>query len=165
MTRIFLVPAESATILDTWYVLGLRGTGSHDFTLADVFVPETRSVATTDRQERKPALRSTPPSILDMDGNSRQRHGYRARAPIDAFTELRVQEIHDDVHGVVRDRPLVQARGGGAEAILSAVRAYVQAAVGIYGRVHVRARMTSTQPSVQARLAITHGMHEAVPHR
>ena len=39
MTRIFWVPAESATILDTWHVLGLRGTGSHDFSLADVFVP------------------------------------------------------------------------------------------------------------------------------
>jgi alkylation response protein AidB-like acyl-CoA dehydrogenase len=45
VARIFWVPAKSATILDTWRVLGLRGTGSHDFTMADVFVPESHSCA------------------------------------------------------------------------------------------------------------------------
>lgn len=37
---VFLTPARECTILDTWYVTGLRGTGSHDYTIDEVFVPE-----------------------------------------------------------------------------------------------------------------------------
>lgn len=38
----FAVPlkAEGVTILDTWRTLGMRGTGSNDIALAEVFVPE-----------------------------------------------------------------------------------------------------------------------------
>src|SRR5262249_56623444 len=42
-TRSFLIPAQAVTIEDTWHVLGLRGTGSHDFTVRDVFVAESHS--------------------------------------------------------------------------------------------------------------------------
>lgn len=38
----FPVPlnAPGVTVLDTWRVLGMRGTGSHDIELADVFIPD-----------------------------------------------------------------------------------------------------------------------------
>lgn len=42
-TRAMLVRREEAELLDTWYTLGLRGTGSKHFTLDDVFVPEPRT--------------------------------------------------------------------------------------------------------------------------
>jgi len=32
--------AEGVTILDTWHVMGMRGTGSHDIQLTDVFMPD-----------------------------------------------------------------------------------------------------------------------------
>jgi len=35
-----LVPADQAEIHDNWHVSGLKGTGSSDFSLTDVFVPE-----------------------------------------------------------------------------------------------------------------------------
>lgn len=38
-----IVPADQCKIIDTWYVLGMRGTGSHDIELTDVFVPTTRT--------------------------------------------------------------------------------------------------------------------------
>ncbi len=41
--RAVFVPISQATILDTWEVSGLAGTGSHDFTLEQVFVPEEYS--------------------------------------------------------------------------------------------------------------------------
>ena len=40
MWRLFLIPASSCKILDTWHTTGLRGTGSHDYTVEDVFVPD-----------------------------------------------------------------------------------------------------------------------------
>src|SRR6266851_8062327 len=43
--RIFLVPAKDYTIIDTWHVIGLAGTGSKDVAVEDVFVPAYRSLA------------------------------------------------------------------------------------------------------------------------
>jgi len=43
--RIFLVPARDYRIIDTWYAAGLRGTGSKDIEMSDVFVPTHRSLA------------------------------------------------------------------------------------------------------------------------
>lgn len=38
--RIFVVPVSQATLIDNWDVLGLRGTGSIDYRIESVFVPE-----------------------------------------------------------------------------------------------------------------------------
>jgi len=40
--RYFLVPAKDYKIIDDWYVMGLRGTGSKSVVLDDVFVPNQR---------------------------------------------------------------------------------------------------------------------------
>ena len=41
--RITVVPIENATMIDNWDVMGLRATGSIDYTMRDVFVPETQT--------------------------------------------------------------------------------------------------------------------------
>ena len=38
--RVFHTPISNCRILDTWYTTGLRGTGSHDYTMDDIFVPD-----------------------------------------------------------------------------------------------------------------------------
>lgn len=43
--RIFLLPEDDYTILDTWHVTGLAGSGSHDVEAKDVFVPARRTLA------------------------------------------------------------------------------------------------------------------------
>jgi 3-hydroxy-9,10-secoandrosta-1,3,5(10)-triene-9,17-dione monooxygenase len=43
--RIFLVHKRDYAIIDTWDTSGLRGTGSHDVELSDVFVPEGMTLA------------------------------------------------------------------------------------------------------------------------
>src|SRR3954471_5084081 len=37
--RIFVLPVEQATLIENWDVLGLRGTGSIDYQIRDLFVP------------------------------------------------------------------------------------------------------------------------------
>jgi 3-hydroxy-9,10-secoandrosta-1,3,5(10)-triene-9,17-dione monooxygenase len=46
--RCVLVPARAVRIEDTWHVAGLRGTGSHDVVVEDVFVPAHRAVSFLD---------------------------------------------------------------------------------------------------------------------
>ena len=42
--QIAFFPTEQAEIVDTWHVTGLRGTGSHDLVVRDLFVPAARVV-------------------------------------------------------------------------------------------------------------------------
>jgi 3-hydroxy-9,10-secoandrosta-1,3,5(10)-triene-9,17-dione monooxygenase len=44
--RMLLVPAADYTVIDTWHVIGLAGTGSKDVEVDDMFVPAYRSLST-----------------------------------------------------------------------------------------------------------------------
>ncbi|WP_349431322.1 acyl-CoA dehydrogenase family protein [Methylomarinum sp. Ch1-1] len=40
VTKIIAVPASEAEIVDNWNTMGMRGSGSHDVAMQDVFIPE-----------------------------------------------------------------------------------------------------------------------------
>ena len=121
--RAFLVPVASATIRDTWHVLGLRGTGSHDFLVEDVFVPASHSYS-----KAGPALQPGPLydprlSLTWLWTATVANAMGIARGAIDAFVELAASKATTMSATLLRDRPLVQARVAEAEAILSGARA------------------------------------------
>jgi alkylation response protein AidB-like acyl-CoA dehydrogenase len=162
MTRIFWAPAESATIQDTWHVVGLRGTGSHDFTLADVFVPAARSVAATDLPREKGLLYDPRLHLTWIWTATAGNAMGIGRGALDAFVDLASSKSTTMSTTLLRDRPLVQARVAEAEATLSAARAYVQTAVGDLWERAGQGEGDLDVAVVQARLAIARGMHEAV---
>lgn len=43
--HVFLVPKADYRIIDTWHVAGLRGTGSNDVEVSDIFVPAHRALS------------------------------------------------------------------------------------------------------------------------
>jgi alkylation response protein AidB-like acyl-CoA dehydrogenase len=45
VARLLFFSASDCEIIDTWNSIGLRGTGSHDYAVSDVFVPEARSLS------------------------------------------------------------------------------------------------------------------------
>jgi len=47
-----LLSQGQARIIDNWDVSGLRGTGSHDIAVEDLFVPEERTFSALDRRAR-----------------------------------------------------------------------------------------------------------------
>jgi alkylation response protein AidB-like acyl-CoA dehydrogenase len=48
-----VVPRDEVTFTDGWHVQGLRGTGSYDYSLTDVFVPEHRCFPLFSREPRR----------------------------------------------------------------------------------------------------------------
>jgi alkylation response protein AidB-like acyl-CoA dehydrogenase len=85
-----------------------------------------------------------------------------ARGAIDAFIELATHRSSTSAPTLLRDRPYVQARVAEAEAILRAARAYVIDAVGTAWEAVCADVPDPSREIAQARLAVTHGMHEAV---
>ena len=160
--RTMWLAPEQATIKDTWSVVGMRGTGSQDFIVDDVFVPAAHTCLLGD-----PALETGPlynPRLvlvllfIPLVANSLG----IARGAIDAFIELAGRETSTRSTDLLRDRPLVQTRLAEAEAILNAARAYVVDSVGTLWEVVCSGTSDPSIAIAQARLAIVHGMHEAV---
>jgi len=85
-----------------------------------------------------------------------------ARGAMDAFIALATQAHSTMSPTLLRDRALVQTQVAEAEAILSAARAYVLASVGTAWEAVSAGVPDPSHEVAQARLAITHGMHEAV---
>src|SRR5207253_537198 len=48
----YFYPKSVARIVDTWDVSGLRGTGSHDIEVEELFVPEERTFSALDLRAR-----------------------------------------------------------------------------------------------------------------
>lgn len=161
-TRYFLVPAAEATLLDTWQVRGMRGTGTHHFAVNDVFVPEERSVlvATAPLVETGP-LYQIPRTLLFGSGDAAVALSV-ARAGLDAFIELASSKSPRSMAGLLRDQVLAQADVGRAESELRAGRALLHETVrDVWAAVSERGSITLDE-RVALRMAITHPIRLAV---
>ena len=124
--RTMLFPKSHATMIDIWQVMGLRGTGSDDYAVKDLFVPEAYSFtreSDADRRETGPLYRF---SIFNMFGM-----GFCAvalgiaRTVLDDFIALaKVKKAHSSGK-LLADNNLIQTQVGLSEARLGAARAYV----------------------------------------
>jgi alkylation response protein AidB-like acyl-CoA dehydrogenase len=119
--RIVVVPAASATIHDTWYVSGLRGTGSHDIELQDVFVPLAWTMWWTDTPHHPGPLYHHRWWLL---AHGAQRLGV-ARAAIDELYDLAQVKTPTRQTNLIRDRAITQMQYAQAEALCGSARAYL----------------------------------------
>jgi indole-3-acetate monooxygenase len=124
-TRTLLFPASQATLLDTWKVIGMRGTASDSYTLTDLFVPEAFSTTRED-----PTLRRLPGRLYAFPMQGIYAVGVAgvamgiARAMLDAFVELATRKTPRNL-GRLADNAVVQANVAQIEARLGAARAYL----------------------------------------
>jgi alkylation response protein AidB-like acyl-CoA dehydrogenase len=123
--RTFFLPVGKCEILDTWHTAGLRGTGSHDWQVTEVFVPEECSF---------PVLRDGPsePGAL----SARDFAAYAgprvaavalgiARDAIDAFTALAKTKTPVLATSTLATQHTTHERVGRAEALLRSGRAFL----------------------------------------
>jgi alkylation response protein AidB-like acyl-CoA dehydrogenase len=119
--RIVVVPASSAIIHDTWRVSGLRGTGSHDISLQDVFVPEAWTMWWTDTAPHAGALYKHRWWLM---AHGAQRLGV-ARAALDELYALAQVKTPTRQTNLIRDRAITQMQYAQAEALCGSARAYL----------------------------------------
>jgi len=161
--RLVYVPSADSTILDTWRSVGLRATGSHDFTLRDVPVSDGWTLP-------MPVLDAAPhDGPLYRDGyqnlvfvlQAAQALGV-ARGSLVAFTELAADTVRWLSGAPLRDRPMVQITVARAEAKVASARAWLREAVGDVWDTITAGDPPGPRQRVQVRLAITHGISTAV---
>jgi indole-3-acetate monooxygenase len=157
LTRAAWIPASAARIDDTWSVVGLRGTGSHDFIVDDIFVDKQHTSSFADPPLEGGQLYNPRTFFVTLWVVTAANALGIARGAIDTFVNLAGRSSTSSPLPL-RDRPAVQSRVAEAEAILSAARAFVLDAVGTVWD----GGPDQSLAIAKARLAITHGMHEAV---
>ncbi|HEY0631100.1 MAG TPA: acyl-CoA dehydrogenase family protein [Thermoleophilaceae bacterium] len=155
--RLMLAHADEVEIHDTWDAMGLRGTGSHDIEMRDVFVPSERTASlVADRPTASGRLYAFPVFGLLALAIGAVGLGI-ARGALDDVIELAGRRTPTGSRRTMGERPAVQADVAGAETKLRAARAFLLTAVddawnaagGDGGEVPVEQR-------VALRLAATH---------
>ena len=160
--RALWVPRDSVTVVDTWSVMGMRGTGSQDFTVDDVFVPSEHSCLSDDPPRETGPLYNRRAWYVHLWTPSAANALGIARGAIDSLAAIAATEASTMSASLLRDRPMVQSRIAEAEAIVNAARAYVFDAVGRLWDSLCAGEPPSDQMIAQGRLALVHAMHESV---
>jgi alkylation response protein AidB-like acyl-CoA dehydrogenase len=108
-TRFMLLPADACEIIDTWNVGGLRGTGSHDVVVCDVFVPNSFGSGFFDRYVLPEPRYRIPPFSRVIPGLGAMALGI-ARTAIDAFIEIAGGKTPERTTQRLRDNHGAQVR-------------------------------------------------------
>ncbi len=156
------IPRQDVTIVDTWSVMGMRGTGSQDFTVDDVFVPAERTALSAAAPAQTGPLFNLRAWFVTLWTPSVANALGIARGAIDTLVELAETEASTLSTSLLRDRASVQTRIGEAEGIVRSARAYVFDAVGDVWATLCAGGQPTDHQIAQARLALVHGMHAAV---
>ena len=159
--RLLLFPAREVTIVDTWNVAGLRGTGSHDIEVADRLVPPERSASLISDSPRAPGPLYAFP-VFGLLALSIAAVGLGiARAAVAEL--LAVAGVRTPTGGkrTLAERPEAQARVARAQASLSAGRALIDEKGGAAWSAATESGEVPAAMRAGLRLAATHAIGAA----
>ncbi|MFT4595907.1 MAG: alkylation response protein AidB-like acyl-CoA dehydrogenase [Paracrocinitomix sp.] len=129
------IPFDDFEIIDTWHVAGMRGSGSHDVAVADVFVPDrfiTRTAAGGPAgmrfMDQSPLYRF--PSFARLAYNKVGVSTGIAKAALDSFKTLATEKKPRASRTLLGEKPSTQMAYAKASMLLRSSRAYVMDAVG-----------------------------------
>jgi len=122
--RVLFVPKGRYAILDTWHVGGLRGSGSHDVVVDDVFVPVEDSFAPAPPVAGNSQLAQLPIVPVMTAGLGAQFLGM-ARAAIAVTIEILRTKVSVDPGASIRERPSVLADIASYSAAVAAAESHL----------------------------------------
>jgi indole-3-acetate monooxygenase len=124
-TRMVYFPVDKCKVIDNWHVMGMRGTGSHDIEVTDLFIPKARSYPVEPEYERgshyKGPLYQLPTVGYAGTGIPTPMLGVARRA-LDEVTELALMKNLTATSILLSERSSAQIHLGQAEAILRSGR-------------------------------------------
>jgi alkylation response protein AidB-like acyl-CoA dehydrogenase len=157
-------PRESCQIIDTWHVLGMRGTGSNDLSVNDLFVPKARTFPMVPEFEpgshyQGPLYRfplfgvvatSIPPVMLAV-----------ARRAIDEVSALAQGKTPVTSSTLLRELASAQAKVAQAEAVLRSGRLLLYDTLSVAWEATLAGETHSLIQKADLLLAITHAASSA----
>jgi len=162
------LPADETEVADVWHTAGMRGTGSHDVIVTDVFVPLRRVVSVVD------IYAGTAPGSIAHDAATYRWPMVPALALTAAMPVLgaaeRVLELYRErvqqrvlaYSGVAqKDQPAAQIRLGDARLRLRALRALVDDTAAGIERILAVGDRVPRAVRADARAAAAHTVHES----
>ncbi|PYM86119.1 MAG: hypothetical protein DME09_03400 [Candidatus Rokuibacteriota bacterium] len=156
-----VLPASQVEAADTWHTTGMRGTGSHDFTITDVFIPEDRVHGASEESRR-------PQPLYQFVGWTHAAHAALGlgigRVAIQELIRLAggKQATWLPAEGRLAARTTIQAKVAQAEALVGSGRAYVREATRDTWETVSRGERPSAEQRAVYRLAIAQAMANAV---
>jgi indole-3-acetate monooxygenase len=163
--RTMLFPKSATKFTDIWHTIGLRGTGSDEYSVKDLFVPEAYSLDVLSRRETQQGedrlLYRFSSLALYAAGFAGVALGI-AGSTLGHFIELARDKIPRGARHTMRNNNVTQRDAALAEARIASARRYllgsledITAAVAERGHITLDERMT-------IRLAATFAIHTAV---
>jgi alkylation response protein AidB-like acyl-CoA dehydrogenase len=150
----------------SWDVAGLRATGSFDWTVEDVFLPERRTmvhagVPLDNQWSHWPGISYALPAQAWVGPHHSAVITGIARAGLDALIELASEKTPRGRTGRLCDNPQVQDAVGRADAILNAGRAYRTATITELWNTIAAGGQTTLEQRARCRLAAVHAADSA----
>jgi alkylation response protein AidB-like acyl-CoA dehydrogenase len=127
-SRQFMVPREQVEVIDNWHTTGLAGSGSCDYTITDVFVPEEHTFSFDN-------VRGRPGPLAQPDAFTRSMCGVPlgvARAALDHAREIALTRVDRATGTAWADSWRVQVTLAECEADFAATRN------GVYGSMRLQ---------------------------
>ena len=158
-------PRGNCEIIDTWDVMGMRGTGSHDISVTDVYVPKSRTFPMV--PEFQPGshyqgpLYRLPLVGAAATGIATPMLGVARRA-LDEVTELALTKTPVASSGLLKERSSAQVQLGKAEAVLRSGRLLFFDTVSAAWQRCLDGGAHSLKQKADLLLGMTHAMSSAV---
>jgi alkylation response protein AidB-like acyl-CoA dehydrogenase len=158
--------SQAEVVPGSWDVSGLRGTGSFDWTVKDVFLPERRTmvhagIPLDNQWSRWPGLTYALPSQAWVGPHHSAVITGIARAGINALIALAVEKMPRGRTFMLCDNPQVQDAVGRADAVLNAGRVYRSATITELWNTIAAGEDTTLEQRARCRLASTNAADSA----
>jgi alkylation response protein AidB-like acyl-CoA dehydrogenase len=159
--QLMMFERDQVDIEDTWYVSGLRGTGSHHFSVTEQFVPDGRSVVLGGRTLIKRPLYQFPMLGLLALGVSSVSLGIGFKA-LEAFKQLAGTKTATGGVKSLAERAQVQSIVGESTADLESAEAYIHSVIGDAYEMASQGRRLPKEIKAGLRLAAVNATHRSV---
>ncbi len=160
-SRFMILPSAACEIVDTWTVGGLRGTGSHDVVVRDVFVPTDYGSGFTDPHVLPGYRYRIPPFSRVIPGLGAMALGI-ARTAIETFSEIAGAKTPQRTTQMLRDNHGAQGRASQAEALVRSARLFLLDSLDQLWSRLIATGEVAIEARADVRLAASHAVASAV---